>query len=131
MISASPISAHLAVKCIPRISTRWPRGGVRFTGFPIEDKGTDGFRGLAPVACFTASEFGLYDMIGNVREWTLNLNAPGHRIVKGGSYLCALNYCANFQPAAWQAQEAGLPTLHIGFRTVAPSRLRNVLASQR
>ena len=98
--------------------------------FPLEDKAADGFRGLAPVACFAANEFGLYDMIGNAWEWTVNLHSSGHRIVKGGSFLCALNYCANFQPAAWQAQEADLPTSHIGFRTVASPNAQHLLDSE-
>ena len=88
--------------------------------FPVSDTGEDHFKGLAPVGCFPPNGFGLYDMIGNAWEWTAtDAQAAGSRIVKGGSYLCAFNYCANFRPAAWQAQEADLPTSHIGFRTIA------------
>lgn len=59
----------------------------------------------------------MYDMVGNVWEWRASSVVAG--LIKGGSYLCALNYCANFRPAAFQAQELDLGTSHIGFRTIA------------
>jgi sulfatase modifying factor 1 len=40
------------------------------------------------------------------------------RVIKGGSYLCALNYCARYRPAARHAQETDLGAAHLGFRTV-------------
>jgi formylglycine-generating enzyme len=87
--------------------------------FPRHDDNQDGFHGLAPVGCFPANKFGLVDTIGNAWEWTSasrgDVNA---RVLKGGSFLCALNYCSNFRPAAWQAQERDLPTSHAGFRVV-------------
>ena len=39
-------------------------------------------------------------------------------MIKGGSYLCAPNYCMRYRPEARQAQSKGLGTSHIGFRTV-------------
>ena len=90
--------------------------------FPIFDAGTDGYKGASPVGCFKPNLFGLYDMIGNVWELTVSRypgeSAPGSRIIKGGSFLCAPNYCARYRPAARQPGDPTLGASHIGFRTV-------------
>jgi sulfatase modifying factor 1 len=106
--------------------------------FPVIDRGDDGYVGIAPVGQYPANPLGLFDMIGNVWEWTDTPYAPSHSerdrdraatdgldpsqpgipvgTIKGGSYLCASNYCRRFRPAARQAQDLAFGTSHIGFR---------------
>jgi sulfatase modifying factor 1 len=114
--------------------------------FPLVDSADDGFAGTSPVGCFPANGYGLVDMAGNVWQWTATAYAPGRergagfdpgrpgdtlarqpaagaapaRVIKGGSHLCAPNFCMRYRPSARQPAEAGLGTSHIGFRTVAP-----------
>ena len=106
--------------------------------FPFENLAEDGFEGTSPVGAFPANGFGLYDMIGNVWEWTASAyalpqaasekpsccqareasNRSANRVVKGGSHLCAPNYCLRYRPAARQSQTLDTSTTHIGFRCV-------------
>lgn len=108
--------------------------------FPFQNDPVDGYVGSAPVACYSANDYGIYDLIGNVWEWTSSPYFLGHdyaaksehpqgfdpeqpeetavAVIKGGSFLCAPNYCMRYRPEARQGQSQGLGTSHIGFRTV-------------
>lgn len=96
--------------------------------FPTHNVAADGFMMRAPVASFPANSNGLYDMTGNVWEWTKSVWTPNHdpaaksdagaRAVKGGSFLCAVNFCARYRPQSRQRMEDDLGTNHIGFRTI-------------
>lgn len=87
--------------------------------FPAFDLGGDGYRAEAsPVGCFPANGFGLYDMAGNVWQWTRDVAAGGEPVIKGGSFLCADNFCFRARPAARLGTATDTTTSHIGFRTV-------------
>jgi formylglycine-generating enzyme required for sulfatase activity len=104
--------------------------------FPVINSGADGFTGLAPSGCYPANGYGLYDMIGNVWELTDDVYRPSHGgdfapdqamsrdetglryTIKGGSFLCAPNYCARYRAGAREGQEADLAVSHLGFRTI-------------
>ncbi len=87
--------------------------------FPVLDEGKDGFQSTAPVGCFPPSKLGLYDMIGNVWEWTETPFQDGvSGTIKGGSWLCSDNFCGRYRPQARQAQDIDFSSNHIGFRLV-------------
>jgi formylglycine-generating enzyme len=105
--------------------------------FPWQNLRADGYEGTSPVGAFDPNGYGLYDVTGNVWEWTADhwathnghpgehaCCAPGvlpgeniaRRVIKGGSHLCAPNYCLRFRPAARQGEAVDTSTTHIGFR---------------
>lgn len=110
--------------------------------FPLVNEASDGFTGIAPVGCFKPNALGLYDMVGNVWEVTADHFQPGHvpddtdnprgpsandaydpqnpnsasRVMKGGSYLCAPNYCQRYRPESRQGRDVGLGASNVGFR---------------
>jgi formylglycine-generating enzyme len=107
--------------------------------FPWQNLETDGYAGTSPVERFPANGYGLFDMTGNVWEWTTDPFAAHQahgggccgpsplptvddeiprRVIKGGSHLCAPNYCLRYRPAARQAEAIDTSTSHIGFRCV-------------
>ena len=113
--------------------------------FPWRNSKDDGFEGTSPVGSFAPNGYGLHDMCGNVWEWTSDFFRMQHddevkrpccvprnpyvgapesaehiprRVIKGGSHLCAPNYCLRYRPAARQGETVDTSTGHIGFRCV-------------
>ncbi|MEM8936300.1 MAG: SUMF1/EgtB/PvdO family nonheme iron enzyme [Pseudomonadota bacterium] len=109
--------------------------------FPFVDTQSDGYSGASPVGCFQPNSRGVFDMMGNVWELTTSPYYPSHdnetltavypdgydpvqpgvalNVIKGGSHLCAENFCRRYRAQSRQPQDAFLATSHIGFRTVA------------
>ncbi|PPQ18955.1 gliding motility-associated lipoprotein GldK [Bradyrhizobium sp. AC87j1] len=120
--------------------------------FPVRNLGEDGFERTSPVTAFPPNGYGLYDMIGNVWEWTSDWWSAAHqpdsgkaccipknprggpergsldprqpfipiprKVLKGGSHLCAPNYCRRYRPAARHAEPIETSASHVGFRCV-------------
>jgi formylglycine-generating enzyme len=101
--------------------------------FPDLNSGRDGYSGTAPARSFESNGYGLYNMCGNVWEWSASpwrlrslgrtarsINATsaaeGHRILKGGSFLCHRSYCYRYRIAARIGNTPDTSTSHIGIR---------------
>lgn len=110
------------------------RANIWIGRFPSQSLKDGDFR-TTPVKSFPPNAYGLYDVVGNVWEWTVSpferaadaascCSAASHdasdprRTVKGGSHLCAPNYCLRYRPAARQGQTLDTSTSHIGFRCI-------------
>jgi formylglycine-generating enzyme len=123
--------------------------------FPWQNLKTDRYEGTSPVGSFPPNGYGLFDMTGNVWEWTSDYFRPRHpddvdkpccvprnprvpdpdasfgvgqpgahiprKVIKGGSHLCAPNYCLRYRPAARQTETVDTSTAHIGFRCIIRS----------
>jgi formylglycine-generating enzyme required for sulfatase activity len=114
--------------------------------FPWQNLLLDRYERTSPVGTFPPNGYGLVDVVGNVWEWTadyfhsnrttigrhdgrhnaccapageppMNESVP-QRVIKGGSHLCAPNYCLRYRPAARQGEAIDTSTSHLGFRCV-------------
>jgi formylglycine-generating enzyme len=122
---------------------RYPWGGELTPGglhqcnvwqgtFPVKNTAEDGHRGTAPVRSYPPNGFGLYEMVGNVWEWTSDYWSTDHgtkplrnptgppsgesRVMRGGSYLCHASYCTRYRVGARSSNEPASSSGNVGFR---------------
>jgi formylglycine-generating enzyme len=97
-----------------------PGGAHRMNVFQGEFPGgntvADGWLGTCPVDAFPPNGFGLYNVTGNVWEWTSDRYDRDNLVLKGGSYLCHESYCRRYRPSARMADTPDSSAGNIGFR---------------
>ena len=115
--------------------------------FPVDNTQADGFEKSAPIKTYPPNGYGLYEISGNVWEWTsdwyssqyykyckdnsitnnpkgpkeaFNPNNPyiDERVIRGGSFLCNASYCASYRVSSRMATDPSTSLEHLGFRTV-------------
>jgi formylglycine-generating enzyme required for sulfatase activity len=101
--------------------------------FPHTNTAADGFTSTAPSISYAANGYGLYNLVGNVWEWTAdpfrvkslkktarkaNAAAVGSKLLKGGSFLCHKSYCYRYRIAARTGNTPDSSTAHTGFRVI-------------
>lgn len=99
--------------------------------FPHNNTGADGYHGTAPAQSFAPNDYGLFNMSGNTWDWTADdfsvkslskaakqhaAAMQGHKVIKGGSYLCHHSYCTRYRIAARTGNTPDSATTHMSFR---------------